>query len=273
MSSHAKSSLRVSLVQASIESKDASDNLQQFSKTLATISGKTDLVVLPEMFATGGNHHPKRLAQEAPKIIEWMREQARQLACGITGSLAATAPYFDEQSPSFTNRMLFITPDGSEYSYNKVHLFRMANEHKRYHGGHERCVINFYGWRILLIVCYDLRFPVFCRNQQDYDLMICVANWPEERAHHWKTLLSARAIENQAYTVGVNRVGKDSKLVNYVGDSAVLDYFGNHLSLQSQSNPAEEWLETVTLSLDDLERYRTAFPAWKDRDKFEIDLA
>jgi predicted amidohydrolase len=211
--------------------------------------------------------------------VAWMQAQAKLLGAAITGSVAcdlslqdanvsesAAENISDNNKPRFVNRMLFVTPQGDFFQYDKVHLFKMADEHKRYQAGNERCVITYKGWRILLTVCYDLRFPVFCRNKNDYDLMLCVANWPSGRAHHWRSLLIARAIENQAYVAGVNRVGKDGNGLDYSGDSLAIDFLGELLV-----DKPNEWVETLVFDQQALTAYRQRFRAWEDADKFVIN--
>ncbi len=272
--------LRVTLVQTSLHWHDPDANRQQLAEKLASVKGKTDLIVLPEMFTSGFTNHPENLTSSG-NASEWLLDQARRVGSAITGSVACAIDTDDEEVylgsgereeteealPPFVNRLLFATPDGQLFHYDKVHLFRMYNEHKRYQYGDERCVIDYNGWRLLLTVCYDLRFPVFCRNRNDYDLMLCVANWPEARRHHWRTLLQARAIENQAYVVGVNRVGVDGKGYRYSGDSLAVDYLGELLIDQP-----DEWVETVTFDMELLNTYRHKFPAWQDADEFSLKL-
>lgn len=237
---------------------------------LVKLRGETDLVVLPEMFTSGFTIHPE-VAGGSSETAEWLLGQARYLNAAVTGSVACKLDvdgrqHIDKTSP-FVNRLLFATPAGELFHYDKVHLFRMGDEHKRYQAGNERCIIEFKGWRLLLTVCYDLRFPVFCRNKGDYDVMLCVANWPESRRQHWRTLLEARAIENQAYVIGVNRIGHDGKGLTYSGDSMVIDFLGNKLIDQ-----AGEWVEACSLNKKQLLDYRQQFPAWQDADEFTLQL-
>lgn len=258
--------LRVSLVQTDLIWLDPQANRQQLQRKLASLAKQTDLVVLPEMFTSGFTTHPEDLSAGSA-TGDWMLDQARLLDAAVTGSIATAAEETNSGQPGFVNRMLFATPEGELWHYDKVHLFRMGNEHKRYQPGHKRCVLCFRGWRILLTVCYDLRFPVFCRNQNDYDLMLNVANWPDTRRHHWRTLLQARAIENLAYVVGVNRVGVDGKQLSYTGDSMAINFRGDILVDQEG-----EWLETIICSRQELQQYRTEFPAWQDADSFSLTL-
>ncbi len=256
-------------VQTDLYWLDPMANRRALEQKFEALKGKTDLIVLPEMFTSGFTIEPEQM-HDQNGTVAWLKEQSRLVGAAITGSVACDlsdpSVSTDSTKPHFVNRMLFATPTGDVMHYDKTHLFQMADEHKRYQAGSERCVISYKGWRILLTVCYDLRFPVFCRNKGDYDLMLCVANWPSARAHHWRSLLIARAIENQAYVVGVNRVGTDGKGLEYTGDSLVIDYLG-----QSLVDKAGEWMETLELNLAELCDYRERFPAWQDADDFNID--
>lgn len=256
------SSLKVTPVQTSLHWHNPEANRSLLSEKMAVLKGQTDLIVLPEMFTSGFTVRPE-VSEKNSKTVEWLLKQSKSLGAAIVGSVAVQA---DSKKP-FVNRLLFVTPKGELFHYDKVHLFRMAGEHKRYQAGDQRCVIEYRGWRLLLTVCYDLRFPVFCRNQNDYDIMLCVANWPEARRHHWRTLLTARAIENQAYVVGVNRVGVDGNDISYSGDSMVLDFMGDTL-LDQQG----EWFATAMLDKQRLFEYRERFPVWKDADGFALCL-
>jgi len=264
------SNLRVTPVQTSLHWHNPKANRFQLGEKLAALKGQTDLVILPEMFTSGFTAYPET-AGAGSETISWLLDQSKTLDAAIVGSIAFQLQLGDinaqQESPSFVNRLLCATPSGELFHYDKVHLFRMAGEHKRYQAGDQRCVVEYRGWRLLLTVCYDLRFPVFCCNQNDYDALVCVANWPEVRSQHWRTLLEARAIENQSYVVGVNRVGVDGKGLSYSGDSMVLDYLGNKMI----DRPGE-WLETVILNKQKLVENREKFPVWKDADHFSLDL-
>ncbi len=254
--------LRISLVQPELHWQDPEANRLMFEQLLAPLSGSTDLVVLPEMFTTGFTMAPEGLAEpEQGPTLDWMHQQSVRLGAAICGSLVTAT------ARGFVNRLLFVTPDGETHSYDKRHLFRMADEHQHYAPGTRRVLIEYRGWRILPTVCYDLRFPVFLRNRNDYDLMVCVANWPAARRHPWRVLLQARAIENLCYVAGVNRVGQDGKGVNYSGDSMLVDFKGVAVLDQSSGVP---FVETTTLSARALAKFRAAFPAWQDADMFEL---
>ena len=258
--------LRVSLVQTSLVWLNPQANRQLLQEKLLPLSSETDLIVLPEMFTSGFVTHPEDLKRDST-TVDWLLRQAKDLDAAIVGSVAMVTEQGPADKLSHVNRLLFATPEGTLTCYDKVHLFRMAGEHKRYQPGNQRRIVSFKGWSILLTVCYDLRFPVFCRNRNDYDLMLCVANWPRPRCNHWRTLLQARAIENQACVVGVNRVGTDGQGQNYSGNSMAINHLGEILIDQPG-----EWVATATFSLTDLGNYRETFPAWQDADDFTLHL-
>lgn len=253
--------LNVSLIQCELAWEKPEDNRAQIGEIIEGLP-PTDLIVLPEMFTTGFSM--KALANLEPAeggaTSEWMQAIASRKNCAITGSIAA------QDAEKAYNRMLFATKESVTH-YDKKHLFAYAGEHKRYASGKERVIVNHQGWRICLQVCYDLRFPVFCRNQNDYDLLLFVANWPDSRRIHWRTLLQARAIENQACVVGVNRVGSDANGLRYSGDSLAFGGDGELLlDCGSKKNAAQ-----VTLSGADLQRYRQEFPFQSDADAFRLE--
>ena len=262
--------LRVSIAQGETRWRDPAANRAYYGELISSLHGITDLVVLPETFTSGFSNDAVGDAEtmDGPTVA-WIREQAASLDAAVTGSvqLRTDAGVF--------NRMLFATPDGGLFHYDKRHLFSFAKEHERYAAGRERVVVEWKGWNILLQVCYDLRFPVFSRNrfdvdrprQPDYDLLLYVANWPSERAYPWKTLLRARAIENLSYVVGVNRVGTDGNGLHYAGDSAVIDFLGTPVSECTD----EELVVTTTLQAAVLHGHREHFPAMLDGDRFSLD--
>ncbi len=254
--------LHITLIQPDIVWEDKQANLQQFEKTIESITGTRHIVVLPEMFSTGFSMAPERLAEPMNgNSVKWMADIAVRHRCILTGSLII------EDEGKYYNRMLWVQPDGSIGFYDKRHLFAHANEDQHYTPGETRLITSVNGWRINLQVCYDLRFPVWARNQGDeYDVLLYVANWPETRSLAWRTLLQARAIENQCYVVGVNRVGIDGKGFNYVGDNSVFGPLGEKIWQQSNDVACH----TVTLEKDSLQKVRAKFPFLNDADKFML---
>ncbi|SFX19118.1 amidohydrolase [Marinospirillum alkaliphilum] len=254
--------LRITLIQTELHWQQPETNRRMLTDKLAPLAGNTDLIILPEMFSTGFSMAPEQLAEPEPgETLRWMQQQAQQTGAAITGSVMVQ----DDQG--FRNRLYWVTPDGQVQHYDKRHLFRMASEQEHYVAGQQRLVVNYRGWRILPQVCYDLRFPVFSRNRGDYDLAIYVANWPESRRHAWRILLQARAIENLSYVAGVNRVGTDGKGLSYSGDSLLADFAGQ-LLLDHQAGG--RFVETRTLSAEQLNGFRNSFPAWQDADDFSL---
>jgi len=262
--------LRVSLVQGATRWHDPAGNRDYYGDLIAPLHGRTDLVVLPETFTSGFSNEAIHNAEtmDGPTVA-WMRAQAKSLDAAITGSVQLRT------SEGVFNRMLFATPDGAIAHYDKRHLFRYAGEHERYAAGRERKTLDWRGWRICPLVCYDLRFPVFARNRYnverenalDYDLLLFVANWPAARAYPWRTLLRARAIENLCYVAAVNRVGTDGNGLDYAGDSAVIDFLGHPASECGD----EEVVSTTTLLASELAAHRKRFPAMLDGDRFAIE--
>ena len=255
--------IRVTIVQSALAWENRAGNLQAFTDRLKVLKpGDTDLVVLPEMFGTGFTMNATGVAETMEgEAVSWMRALAAAKNAVITGSLVIG------EEGKFYNRLVWMQPDGQCLTYDKRHLFRMAEENHTYTGGEKRIVTELKGWKICPLVCYDLRFPVWSRNNNEYDVLLYVANWPERRSYAWKHLLIARAIENQAYVVGVNRIGQDGKEIAYSGDSVVLDPKGEVLS---STKPSTESVETVKLSWKELEAYRAQFPVHRDADKFII---
>jgi omega-amidase len=252
--------LNVTLVQQPLAWQDAAANRARFAELLAPLAGRTDLVVLPEMFTTGFSMHAEGLAEDmAGPTVDWLRTLAAELRAVVTGSVIIAAD-------GFRNRLLWARPDGTMAAYDKRHLFRMAREHEHYAAGGERVVVELNGWRVLPQVCYDLRFPVFSRNRNDYDLAVYVANWPAARRYAWSTLLRARAIENLSYVIGVNRVGTDGAGLEYAGDSVALDPLGQPLLDLGATSAVTQ----VTLSASVLAEHRRRFPAHLDADEFRL---
>ncbi len=251
--------LTVTLVQQVIEPNDPQKNLDVLSAELDAVSS-TNLIILPEVFTTGFCAGARNYAEQVDgRAYQWMHQQASRHNAVITGSLVV------KEGDQFFNRMVWMRPDGTYTHYDKRHLFRMAGEHTRYAMGNQRIVVELKGWRILPLICYDLRFPVWSRNRNDYDLAIYVANWPSARALHWNRLLQARAIENLSYVVGVNRVGMDEAGQHYAGDSSVYSAAGELIATSQEAQ-----LITVELHADKLHSYRERFPAYLDADSFEL---
>lgn len=257
--------LRISFLQFPIEWEQKEKNLVSCESRLKEAKGKTDLVVLPEMFTTGFSMNAAALAEEMTgKTVSTVKRWANTYNLAITGSFIA------HEEEHFYNRAFFITPDGQVYHYDKRHLFSMAGETRTYTAGSERPVILYKGWNICLQICYDLRFPVWSRNQDnEYDLLIYMANWPEVRSAVWQPLLQARAIENQAYVCGVNRTGIDGKGFNYAGGSVLFSPKGEMLGC---AYSRKHCLLTRTLSAEKLMTFRRKFPVANDQDSFQLNL-
>ena len=281
--------LKVTIIQSQLHWESVTDNLSMFSEKIAAITEKTDLIVLPEMFNTGFSMQSEALSEcMNGETVSWMIAQSKKKDAVIVGSLII------EEEQRFFNRLVWVEPNGTLQTYDKRHLFRMANEHKHFTGGKERLIITYKGWRICPLVCYDLRFPVWARNKKlsvdkkdvipvqsnrnrnfsteeqaetAYDLLIYIANWPEVRKAPWSKLLDARAIENQCYVVGVNRVGKDGKGFSYSGNSVIINPKGETISSLPES---ENVTETVAISLNELNDFRIVFPVEMDADVFTL---
>ncbi|HED1422473.1 TPA: amidohydrolase [Kluyvera georgiana] len=252
--------LKITLLQQPLVWMDGPANLRHFDRQMEEIVGR-DVIVLPEMFTTGFAMEAAEQSMTEEDVVAWMREQALRTNALVAGSAALQTPL------GAVNRFLLVEPEGQVHVYDKRHLFRMADEHHHYIAGNQRVVLTWRGWRILPLVCYDLRFPVWSRNRNDYDLALYVANWPAPRSLHWQALLTARAIENQAYVAGCNRVGTDGNGHHYRGDSRIITPQGEILAT------AEPHLATRIdgeLSLSQLQEYRENFPAWQDADPFAL---
>jgi predicted amidohydrolase len=254
--------LRVTLVQEALFWEQPQANREKFARLLQAAAPRTDLILLPEMFTTGFSMNSRANAEPAGgETQHWMSDLARTFDCAVAGSVAT------EEGGAVFNRLLFATPE-HVYRYDKRHLFRMAGEHEHYASGSERVIIEWREWRIKPEVCYDLRFPVFSRNRGDYDLLFYVANWPSPRAEHWRTLLKARAIENLACVVGVNRIGSDANGHAYSGDSLAFDQSGAVLA----DLAADAAVTTVCCSGSSLLAYRDRFPTQLDADQFSLQI-
>ncbi len=267
--------LKIALFQLDSQWENPEENCRRVTDWIEQgRAGEADLVVLPEMFATGFSMDPSSIAQPMDGyIVRTMQALAVRAGKAIICSVAirdrargAAEDNIESSRSAFFNRLFFFTPDGVYLTYDKRHLFRMAGEDEFYVGGRGRLVVHYKGFRICPMVCYDLRFPVWSRNKNDYDVLVYIASWPAVRSYAWTTLLRARAIENLAYVVGVNRVGTDPK-ESYSGDSVVLSYLGEPLVA---AEPSSEEIVVTTLELEPLDQFRRKFPAHLDADKFEI---
>lgn len=261
--------LDITLVQGATRWHDAPANRAYYEALLRAHANATDLFVLPETFLSGFTNDTLGQAEDMQgEGVAWLRSLAHELDVAITGSLVI------REGKKCLNRLLWVGADGAMQTYDKRHLFRMAGEHERYNGGQQRLIVSLNGWRICPLVCYDLRFPVWSRNRRDaaahagmdYDLLLYVANWPAVRRHAWRTLLRARAIENLAFCVGVNRVGVDGNDIPYAGDSAVIDPLGETM----MDLGVQEQVVTVRLVPAVLQTHRERFPAWMDADDFQM---
>lgn len=251
--------MKVSIIQHDIVWGNPAENRLRLKQQIETQPG-ADLYVLTEMWSTGFAINPEGVAERDEASLQWMKDMAVQMQAAIAGSLAI------EQDGSFHNRLYFVKPDGEVEYYDKRHLFSYGGEDKYYSPGTERVVVEWKGVRFLLTVCYDLRFPVWMRYCNDYDAIICVANWPTVRIDSWQTLLRARAIENQCYVVGVNRVGKDPNC-DYCGCSAIINPYGQTIA---ECEKDKECSMEAVFDMEKLNAYRVKFPALKEKDKFEI---
>ncbi len=252
--------MRISVVQPRTIWKDKYGNFEAISKLLSAID-KTDIVILPEMFQTGFSVIPDDISESPESVtFDWMVSIAEKGGFGICGS------YIVKEDNLFYNRWVFVTPDKKSWQYDKRHLFSMAGEEKRFTAGKQRITFTFRGVRILPNICYDLRFPVWSRNRSDYDLIINSSNWPQSRREVWKTLLKARAIENQCYAAGANRIGTDGNGVRYCGDSMIINPRGEIMASANDS----EAVVSAEISLLVLEEFRRKFPVGLDADDFTL---
>ncbi|MCS7037869.1 MAG: amidohydrolase [Saprospiraceae bacterium] len=254
--------MRLTIVQTDLVWESPADNCARFERMLAPLSGQTDLVALPEMFTTGFSMNANRLAESMDgPTVHWLREQAARLNAAVLGS------FICRDNEHFYNRLLVALPDGALHYYDKRHLFGLGKEDQTYTAGRQRLLFDWKGWRICPLICYDLRFPVWSRqppNEPPYDLLLYVANWPARRAHHWRTLLPARAVENQCYVAAVNIVGTDGNGLEYQGDSGLWDFGGQAFCMLTY----QKGFFTAELSLEALRQYRQQLPFLQDADSF-----
>ena len=254
--------MQVTLIQAPLIWENPKSNRDYFEAKINSITENIDLIVLPEMFTSGFTMSPETVAETMQgETITWLKALAKARNCAFTGSLVI------KENGNFYNRLVFVFPSGEIQFYDKRHLFAFAGEDQHYTAGAKRLIASVKGWKINLQVCYDLRFPVWARQQgEEYDVLLYVANWPEKRNHAWKTLLTARAIENQCYTIGVNRVGIDGNNIAHSGDSLIVGPLGEVLYHCAY----KEDVFTITLQKQELTTARNQFPFWKDADFFQI---
>jgi predicted amidohydrolase len=253
--------MKIALIQAPLLWENPKQNRNYFENKINSIRENIDLIVLPEMFTSGFTMNPKAVAESMQgETVSWLQALAKMKNLAITGSLVI------EEEGNFYNRLVFVFPSGAIKTYDKKHLFTLAGEDKAYTSGTQKIVFEYQGFKICPFICYDLRFPVFARNTQEYDVLIYVANWPKPRINAWDALLKARAIENMCYTIGVNRMGEDPNKHDYPGHSQVIDSLGNFL-IEPQEN---EGVFITTLNKNTLEATRQKFGFLNDRDAFTI---
>jgi len=260
--------LKTTLIQSDLYWQDVDANLAMFEEKIWKIAGSTDVIILPEMFNTGFSMHAEKLAEPMNfKTFRWMSQMAKQMNAAIVGS------YIIKESSKYYNRLYWVEPDGSFDFYDKRHLFRMGEEHLTFQQGRKRLIREFRGWKIMPLICYDLRFPVWSKNKYDeasgaldYDMLIYVANWPKPRTEVWSSLLKARSMENQCFSIGLNRTGSDGVGIEYDGHSVVYDFKGQAMNTVSNV----QHMETIEINLDELQAFRKKFPAYLDWDQFEV---
>jgi omega-amidase len=253
--------MKIALIQTSLIWENPVENRSHLAQKITGFMEDVDLIVLPEMFSSGFTMNPKAVAETMEgETVSWLQHLAKAKNCAITGSLVI------EENGNYYNRLVFVFPDGEIRTYDKRHLFTLAGEHQIYTAGIDKLIVEYKGFRICPLVCYDLRFPVFSRNTEDYDVLIYVANWPKVRVNAWDILLKARAVENMCYTIGVNRIGMDANNHEYVGHSQAVDFMGNYV-LEPQEADA---VFIIELDKGKLLEAKTKLSFLNDRDSFEI---
>ncbi|CAM3939453.1 amidohydrolase [Flavobacterium weaverense] len=253
--------MQVILIQAPLIWENPKLNRDYFEEKISEILHEIDLIVLPEMFTTGFTMNPSAVAELMEgETVAWLKALAKAKKCAITGSIVI------QENDNFYNRMLFVFPSGEIQHYDKSHLFTLAGEEKAYKSGNQKVTVDYLGWKICMLVCYDLRFPVFSRNVEDYDLLIYVASWPQIRINAWDSLLKARAIENMSYVIGVNRTGMDDNGHSYNGHSQIIDCLGNYVVEPEE----EDSLLKGILNKSELIEMRNKFGFLNDKDNFEL---
>lgn len=255
--------MKIALIQTDLFWQDASKNRENFDSKIDEIQSEVNLIVLPEMFSTGFTMNASEVAETMQgETIEWMKLKAKQKNAAVTGSVVIT------ENEKFYNRMFFVFPSGEFQYYDKRHSFSLAGEDKVYACGNKKVIVDYLDWKICLQVCYDLRFPVFVRNVENYDLILYVANWPKVRTNAWDALLKARAIENLSYVVGVNRIGNDAHDYEHIGHSQAIDFLGNYILEPQEKNG----VFVVELDKNTMYETRKKLDFLSDRDQFEIKL-
>ena len=253
--------MKISIIQSSLFWENPTANRNYFDKKINSITEKVDLIVLPEMFTTGFTMNPSVVAETMKgETVLWLQSLAKAKNSAITGSLVIT------ENNNFYNRLLFVFPSGEIQFYDKHHLFTLAGESKVYTKGNQKLIVEYLGWRICPLICYDLRFPVLARNVEDYDVLLYVANWPKPRINAWDILIQARSVENLCYTIGVNRTGFDNNNNEYVGHSQVVDFLGNYILEPMES----ESVFNIVLNKEKLVETRNKLGFLNDRDIFEL---
>ncbi|MFC6875578.1 amidohydrolase [Flavobacterium myungsuense] len=253
--------MKIALIQSSLVWENPKANRNNFEEKINAISEKVDLIVLPEMFTSGFTMNPKDVCEAMDgETVLWLKLIAKAKKSAITGSLII------KENNNYYNRLVFVFPSGEIQFYDKRHLFTLAGEEKVYTSGIKKLIIDYLGFKICPLICYDLRFPVFSRNTEEYDVLLYVANWPKVRINAWDALLKARAIENISYTIGVNRVGIDNNKLEYNGHSQIIDFSGNYL-LEPQEN---DGIYYTILHKNDLLDFREKFGFLNDRDSFTV---
>ena len=253
--------MKIALIQTILFWENPNKNRSYLTEKINSISQYVDLIVLPEMFTSGFTMNPKNVTETMQEeTISWLKDLAKSKNCAITGSLVI------EENEHYFNRLVFVFPSGEIQTYDKRHLFTLAGEDKVYTSGKDKLIVDYKGFKICPLICYDLRFPVFSRNVEDYDVLIYVANWPKPRINAWDILLKARAVENMSYVIGVNRVGLDDNNLEYVGHSQAIDFLGNFI----QDPQETEEIFIVKLEKEKLLETRSKLSFLNDKDQFEI---
>lgn len=256
-------SLNIAVFQFDLSWENPLENRSEIERMLLKTDRKTEVVFLPEMFTTGFSMNASKLAETMNgPTVTWMKKLAAEYRMALCGSVII------QENGKFFNRLLFTEPSGEIHTYDKRHLFSMGNEPDFFNRGTERLIVNYKGWRIFPLICYDLRFPVWARNRNEYDLLFYSANWPQSRALVWNTLLKARSIENQCYTVGANRVGTDGNGIGYSGNSQVIHPKG---IVMAEAEDSSARIVEATLSMGDLLKFRASFPVLDDADHFQLE--